>query len=237
MSNASVESPPSTPTGENAAVKIPAKISTPHVDLEMYAPYEGSTPHVRMRGVSVRQRCGSKDAISKAGSSNSSRLRTINGKINAMDIHAPASPIGITPEDCRIHAQRPEPIVLQEPMLEQLMLGKMDISAQSTNPNTTLQEVKTVQSVHKLMSNSIGDDLEALAFEEDDPDALAFETNDKEGLAYEANDPQALFFLPLGLENMYSSMSSSVKSLYHFSKCLDGPLLDTMSGELYTISS
>ncbi|GJR23086.1 hypothetical protein Tco_0971613 [Tanacetum coccineum] len=79
------------------------------------------------------------------------------------------------------------------------------------------------------------DDTDALAFEEDDPDALAkidalaFEMSEKEGLA--------LVFLPLDFENMNSLMSSYVKSSYHFSKLFDGPLLDTMSGELYTISS
>ncbi|GJV74236.1 hypothetical protein Tco_1494231 [Tanacetum coccineum] len=72
---------------------------------------------------------------------------------------------------------------------------------------------------------------------EDDLDALAFETDGKEGLAFEADDPEALVFLPPDLENLYSWMSSSVKSSYHFSKCLDGPLLDTMYRELYMISS
>ncbi|GKG08707.1 hypothetical protein Tco_0334539, partial [Tanacetum coccineum] len=38
-----------------------------------------------------------------------------------MGIPALAWPIGITPEDCRIHAQRPEPVLLQEPMLEPLV--------------------------------------------------------------------------------------------------------------------
>nr|GEY77178.1 ACD11 homolog protein-like [Tanacetum cinerariifolium] len=42
---------------------------------------------------------------------------------------------------------------------------------------------------------------------------------------------------PPDFENMNSSMSSYVKSSYHLSKLSDGPLLDTMSGELYTTSS
>nr|GEU87858.1 hypothetical protein [Tanacetum cinerariifolium] len=88
-----------------------------------------------------------------------------------------------------------------------------------------------------LLAMSVwGDDKEALSFEEDDPDDLAFETDDKEGLAFELNDPKALVFLPHDLENMYSGMSLPVKSSYHFNKRLDGPLLDTMSGEPYTIS-
>ncbi|GKE27916.1 hypothetical protein Tco_1443300, partial [Tanacetum coccineum] len=81
------------------------------------------------------------------------------------------------------------------------------------------------------------DDKEALAFEEDDPDALAFETDEKEGLAFEANNLEALVFLPPNLENMYSGMSLFVKSSYHCSKRLNGPLLDTIFGEVYTISS
>nr|GEY40923.1 ribonuclease H-like domain-containing protein [Tanacetum cinerariifolium] len=83
MSDAAVESPTSTPTGENVTVEIPVEISTPHVDLEMSAPDEGSTPLVRMRGDGVRirgdgvrMRGGGED-----GSSNINRLRTINGKI------------------------------------------------------------------------------------------------------------------------------------------------------------
>ncbi|GKC12149.1 hypothetical protein Tco_1008931 [Tanacetum coccineum] len=84
-----------------------------------------------------------------------------------------------------------------------------------------------------LLTMSVwGDDKEALAFEEDDPDALAFETDEKEGLAFEANNLEALVFLPPNLENMYSGMSLSVKSSYHCSKRLDGPLLDTMFGEV-----
>ena len=38
-----------------------------------------------------------------------------------MGLPRPAWPIGITPEDVRIHAERPEPVVLQEPMLEPLI--------------------------------------------------------------------------------------------------------------------
>ncbi|GKF27349.1 hypothetical protein Tco_0083243 [Tanacetum coccineum] len=93
-------------------------------------------------------------------------------------------------------------------------------------------------SVQKALKMSVwGDDKEALAFEEDDPNDLSFETNDKKGLAFEADDPEVVVFLPPDLENMYSGMSLFVKSSYHFSKCLGGPLLDTMSGELYIISS
>ncbi|GJZ37125.1 hypothetical protein Tco_0583316 [Tanacetum coccineum] len=85
-----------------------------------------------------------------------------------------------------------------------------------------------------LVKNKIsGDDKKALAFEEDGPDALAFETDEKECLAFNL---EALVFLPPDLENMYSGMSSYVKSSYHFSKCLDDPFLDTMSRELYIIS-
>nr|GEW47049.1 hypothetical protein [Tanacetum cinerariifolium] len=71
----------------------------------------------------------------------------------------------------------------------------------------------------------------ALAFK----DALAFKIDKKEGLAFEVDDTEALVFLPLDFENTNSSMSSSVKSSYHLSNELDGPLLDTMLGELYTI--
>ncbi|GJZ29247.1 hypothetical protein Tco_0573894 [Tanacetum coccineum] len=42
MSNAAVESPPSTPTGENVVVDIPVEISTPPIDLEMSSLDEGS---------------------------------------------------------------------------------------------------------------------------------------------------------------------------------------------------
>ncbi|GKB22419.1 hypothetical protein Tco_0861820 [Tanacetum coccineum] len=38
---------------------------------------------------------------------------------NVMGIPAPAWPLGITPEDCRIHAERPEPVVLQEKLVLQ----------------------------------------------------------------------------------------------------------------------
>ncbi|GKB01344.1 hypothetical protein Tco_0829388 [Tanacetum coccineum] len=38
---------------------------------------------------------------------------------NVMGIPAPAWPLGITPEDCRIHAERPEDVVLQEKLLLQ----------------------------------------------------------------------------------------------------------------------
>ncbi|GJT89106.1 phospholipase-like protein [Tanacetum coccineum] len=38
---------------------------------------------------------------------------------NVMGIPAPAWPLRITPEDCRIHAERPEPVVLQEKLLLQ----------------------------------------------------------------------------------------------------------------------
>ncbi|GJV70825.1 hypothetical protein Tco_1490820 [Tanacetum coccineum] len=81
-----------------------------------------------------------------------------------------------------------------------------------------------MQAANANASSFEEDDLDALAFEEDDPYALAFE---KECLA--------LVFLPLDFENQIFSLYSSVKSSYHFNKLLDGPLLDTMSGELYTI--
>ncbi|GJR29444.1 hypothetical protein Tco_1105676 [Tanacetum coccineum] len=93
MSNVAFESTPSTPT---------VNISTPPVDLEMFALVEISTPPVelemsspdeiytptsamRMRGAGVRMRGGSEDVSSEAGSSSSNkRLRTINGKIVRM---------------------------------------------------------------------------------------------------------------------------------------------------------
>lgn len=40
---------------------------------------------------------------------------------NTMGMPAPAWPIGITPEDVRVHAERTEPVVEQEPMLEPLV--------------------------------------------------------------------------------------------------------------------
>ncbi|GKB68658.1 hypothetical protein Tco_0930070, partial [Tanacetum coccineum] len=43
-------------------------------------------------------------------------------------------------------------------------------------------------------------------------------------------------FLPPDLENMNSSMSSSMASSYHFSNAFNGPLLDTMSYELLLCS-
>lgn len=43
-----------------------------------------------------------------------------------MGLPVPAWPIGITPEDVRIHAERPEPFVLQEPMLEPLIRRTTD---------------------------------------------------------------------------------------------------------------
>ncbi|GKC68941.1 hypothetical protein Tco_1114824 [Tanacetum coccineum] len=94
--------------------------------------------------------------------------------MNAMGIPAPAWPVGITPEDCRIH------VVLQEPMLEPL---------NKAFNNDCLRWI--------LWTTSLN-----------------------------------LEDLPLDLENMNSGMSSSVVSLYHLSKCIDGPLLDTMSSEL-----
>ncbi|GKD60234.1 hypothetical protein Tco_1297743 [Tanacetum coccineum] len=102
---------------------------------------------VRMRGVGVRVRGGSEDVGSEVGSSSSNRrLKTINGKIvrmrgkgdgsraymylgrrkpigfgNAMGIPVLAWPIKISPEDCRIYAQRPKLVLLQEPMLKPLV--------------------------------------------------------------------------------------------------------------------
>ncbi|GKC48722.1 hypothetical protein Tco_1071467 [Tanacetum coccineum] len=38
---------------------------------------------------------------------------------NVMGIPAPAWPLKITPEECRIHAERPEPVVLQEKLMLQ----------------------------------------------------------------------------------------------------------------------
>ncbi|GKB60956.1 retrotransposon protein, putative, ty1-copia subclass [Tanacetum coccineum] len=86
------------------------------------------------------------------------------------------------------------------------------------------------------------DDPKALAFEEDDPDALdniedlAIEIDKKKDLAFEFDNPKALVFLPPNFGNHNSSMSSSVESSYYLSNDLDGSLLYTMSGELYTIS-
>ncbi|GJY32388.1 hypothetical protein Tco_0415883 [Tanacetum coccineum] len=79
----------------------------------MVASYEISTPTscVRMRGGS------------EAGSSSRFDVSwdPVDGEAmleNAMGIRTPTWPIGITQEYCRIYAQRPKPVVLQEPMLE-----------------------------------------------------------------------------------------------------------------------
>ncbi|GJZ31629.1 hypothetical protein Tco_0576676 [Tanacetum coccineum] len=93
-----------------------------------------STPHVENEvdeldtGVCAQIVCT--QAISnESGSSISNKLRTFNGKIdpvdgeailgNVMGIPASAWPLGITPEDYRIHTERPEPVVLQERLVLQ----------------------------------------------------------------------------------------------------------------------
>ncbi|GJY18472.1 hypothetical protein Tco_0389963 [Tanacetum coccineum] len=45
--------------------------------------------------------------------------KTSGSEYNVMGLPAPAWPIGITPEDCRIHAERPEPVVLPEELVLQ----------------------------------------------------------------------------------------------------------------------
>ncbi|GJV21507.1 hypothetical protein Tco_1370527 [Tanacetum coccineum] len=122
-------------------MSAPVEISTPPVGFKMSLLDEISTPTsgarmrgggVRMRGVGVRMKASSEDVSSEARSSSSNmRLRTIDGKIvrmrgnemdqglicilNVMVIPTPPWPIGITPEDYRIHDHRPEPVLLQEP--------------------------------------------------------------------------------------------------------------------------
>ncbi|GJT51836.1 hypothetical protein Tco_0977993 [Tanacetum coccineum] len=63
-----------------------------------------SALRIRRGGVSIRGAC----------------LRKTSGtEANVMGIPAPPWPLGITPEDCRIHAERPEPIVLQKELVLQ----------------------------------------------------------------------------------------------------------------------
>nr|GFA12163.1 tetratricopeptide-like helical domain, DYW domain protein [Tanacetum cinerariifolium] len=127
MSNAPIESPPSTSTDENAAIEIPVEISTPFVDLEMSALDEGPTPPVRIRGaVRMRRKEDGSRAYMYPGGKKPIGFGIswdpVDGEaMLGVSIPTLASPIGITPEDCRIHAQRPEPVMLQEAMLEPLV--------------------------------------------------------------------------------------------------------------------
>nr|GFA13645.1 hypothetical protein [Tanacetum cinerariifolium] len=112
MSNEAVELTQSTPTSE---------LSTPLIRFEMSSPDEISTPTsgAGMRGVLVRMR-GAGVRMRGFGVS----WDPVDGEAmlgNAMGIPALAWPIVITSEDCRIHAQIPEPILLQEPVLEPLV--------------------------------------------------------------------------------------------------------------------
>ncbi|GJW37856.1 hypothetical protein Tco_0060776 [Tanacetum coccineum] len=122
----------STPNVENEGVEIETVGSAQTSALRMR---QGG---VSMRGAYVRKIGGTKDVTCESRSSSSNRLRTINGKIVRMrgkgdgsraymypggrkpigfGILAPAWPLGITPEDYRIHAERPKPVVLQEELV------------------------------------------------------------------------------------------------------------------------
>nr|GEW76539.1 transposase, MuDR, MULE transposase domain protein [Tanacetum cinerariifolium] len=102
-----------------------------------------------VRGNTVKKTCGSESVTNEASSNISNRIKSINGKVvrmkrkgdgsracmypggrkpidfgvswdpNVMGLPAPAWPIGITPEDYRIHAERPELIVFPEELVLQ----------------------------------------------------------------------------------------------------------------------
>ncbi|GJT89107.1 hypothetical protein Tco_1070824 [Tanacetum coccineum] len=85
--------------------------STPHVEEEV-----DELHTVRSRGI----RDGSRASMYPGGIK-SIRFGVswdpVDGEAmlgNVMGIPAPAWPLRITPEECRIHAERPEPVVLQE---------------------------------------------------------------------------------------------------------------------------
>ncbi|GJT71795.1 retrovirus-related pol polyprotein from transposon TNT 1-94 [Tanacetum coccineum] len=86
-----------------------------------------------VRGNTLRKTCGS-ESVTNESSSNISGRKPIGFGVlwdrvdseamlgNVMGLHAPAWPIRITPKDCRIHAERPEPVVLPEELIRNFKL-------------------------------------------------------------------------------------------------------------------